>query len=495
MLKSDTSGDAADGRRGDRLLSRIRALVGWDTVAPDPTFELASEFDPEVGRVLAALYADSQGWRHRRVDSVRLESNGQFRWRTSIDCTIQSLKALDYPSTNQRIVPVTFFVKKPLVALDVTGPAGDPLPTLGRDENGELAIRTLTYLLEADLGRALDGPLQEALADIVWGPSEGRGPGDPREVPQGSANADAVGAPEVARRLIDEGTWCNKLVLEKRDREALEDATRMALQDFAAGFQLYVLVPRYLEPRRQVLKISYTTDPSPSFAGSSLRRGILAAAFGFQVAELEIPADGVGEAGSYHFEFHPPLGIECVDVALPGTSTPRAHLARDSSPAHAHRAYGRFAESDQAGPAIVKVVPAWGTAPVVALLVSLVATALLLPLVLWQQARDLLLDSMDNGSASALLLSLPVLGFGYLIGVREDVLSRTLLQPLRRTALIVLLALGLVAALVAVKAGWGVLQWFVWPAASLSGFTLLIISAGYAFRSWRVRDVRGRNYG
>lgn len=98
------------------------------------------------GLSLLYLLSDTRSWVHRRIDSVRLSSEGATRRHVSLDVTIPVQGAI-YASNGERlIVPVSWMPKGPATRLDATRD-GSGLVVLGKNEHTELIVRMLTSAL------------------------------------------------------------------------------------------------------------------------------------------------------------------------------------------------------------------------------------------------------------------------------------------------------------------------------------------------------------
>ncbi|TDE98968.1 hypothetical protein EXU48_01915 [Occultella glacieicola] len=104
------------------------------------------------GAAIAELTLFPQAWKHRRVDSMRLESGDRGRWRISIDCTVPNDVRLTWSRGRdaQLVVPITLFRKGPLKDFNITGPDGAPLPVLGMRDSAALALEMLRFTLSVD---------------------------------------------------------------------------------------------------------------------------------------------------------------------------------------------------------------------------------------------------------------------------------------------------------------------------------------------------------
>ena len=413
----------------------------------------AGEFSPDIGSAVAGLYVEAQAWRHRRVDSVRLEPDGTFRWRTSLDCTLPADPRLDYPGTDQRLIWLSFLAKKPLIALDVRDGAGTVVPVVKRAENGFIGFQAIRFALETEMGR-LSADVQEALNDLIFGQSLGLA--SPEHLRTDEWTAQKIGSARVAQELADRGEFRGRRILSERQLGKLSPATKAMISDFANGFMLLGLTARRGNPIRTTYKFAYTTSPMRP----RLTRQTVGAALGYTTANVELELSGFGEASSYHLEFHAPPELACVSIHLPVDEEPRASAASAGSAFHAHGSYSRFPDETELGQPRVDVAASTGITRTLTWTSCLLTAALLGPLVVWAQVRTLLLAD-NTGSASALLLALPAAGVGYLVSTRTDVLTHTLLRPLRWLSVTSFVLLGASAAAVAIRAGW---QWLRWPA-------------------------------
>lgn len=473
--------------------------------------------DRNRASVIADLLFAPQEWKHRRVDSLRLNTGDRGRRRTSIDCTLPADDRLTWPTSgtgDQIVVPLGVLAKGPLRDFDIVDSDGRPLSVLGLSDSATLAVQVLYYLLEEIDGVSLNERIKEALKEVVL------------HDPQSSA------APDVDE-LLYAGRYRGAQVIPP-DQEVSTN-TASLIRDLLGGYVLFAIAPRPTADRRTVIKFSsyWTTTLRPDDStvpealwrvadgldGSLARLGvrpahrpgeefppgptvrlleyaswrvnIILASLGIRPATLELPVLGAGDARSFHLELHMPAEIECDILGLPFPRPPRAItgvLDESFEPvAHVHGSYDfpwDDEEGEQTGLASLTTAPR-GTTRVATL--TSVATFLFF---LLAETLPGAMKTLEHASdPSTVLLTLPAVALTVFLGVREHELASVLLGPVR-------FIIGMCAALLALAAAslaWDLrepwLHLFWWAALVTSGASVLGLLVGAVQRHRRARDV------
>lgn len=476
--------------------------------------------------VIAGLIFAPQDWKHRRVDSLRLNTGDRGRRRTSIDCTVPADDRLTWPASGtgeQVVLPLGVLTKGPLRDFDIVDSDGSPLSILGLADSAILSIQVLYYLIE-DIDRVeLTEGFKKALSEVVLH--------DPQ----------TTTAPDLDD-LLYYGRHRGTQVIRPEQVDDISTNTASLIRDLLGGYVLFAITPRPPADRRTVIKFSsyWTTalrpddsrhpgpvgkalwrvatwldgslarvgihptqrpgEPFPTGpAGRALgpvvryatwRVDIVLASLGIRPAELELPVLGAGDAHSFHLELHVPDEIECSFLSLPLPRPPRPTTgALDDTlgpVAHVHGSYDfpwDEEEEMEAGFASLTTT-ARGTSGV-ATLTSIATFLFFLLSVALPGAMDTLKHTSDP---SAVLLTLPAVALTVFLGVREHELASVLLGPVR-------FIIGMCAALLALAAtslAWDLrepwLDRFWWLALLASGASVFGLLAGAAQRYRRVRE-------
>ncbi|MGW8566673.1 hypothetical protein [Isoptericola sp. NPDC055881] len=477
--------------------------------------------DRNRASVIADLLFAPQEWKHRRVDSLRLNTGDRGRRRTSIDCTLPADGRLTWPTSgtgDQIVVPLGVLTKGPLRDFDIVDSDGRPLSVLGLADSATLSVQVLYYLLEEIDGIALSEGLKKALNEVVL------------HDPQSST------VPNLDELLYD-GRHHGAQVIPPQ--QEVSTSTASLIRDLLHGYVLFAITPRPTADRRTVVKFSsyWTTtlrpdDPTvPGLGGEALWRvvirlddslarigirpaqrpgdefptgpvgrmleyaswrvNIILASLGIRPAPLELPVLGAGDARSFHLELHVPAEIECDALVLPFPRPPRlitGVLDESLEPvAHVHGSYDfpwDDEEAEQAGFAYLTTTPRGTTG--VATLTSVATFLFFLLAATLPGAMKTLEHASDP---SAVLLTLPAVALTVFLGVREHELASVLLGPVR-------FIIGMCAALLALAAtslAWDLrepwLHLFWWAALVTSGASVLGLLVGAVQRRRRARDV------
>ncbi|NOV95575.1 hypothetical protein [Isoptericola halotolerans] len=373
----------------------------------------------EAGLAGLRLLLDSQTWRLRRVDSVRLDTGNLARWKASIDCRPPSDSVISY-GRDQVVLPLTTIAKQPMRDLDVTNAAGESLVILTAREDSELATAILRQVFRIEnVPDDTVGSLRETLEYLVSGPTKAS------DVKLGK------GAAVVAEELLRRPTG---------PLAGLSDAAAAVVNLFAQNFILGVVVPRAQLGTRQIFKLGWYSESLVPH--NNVRRGWRAAIRAtWRGVVFELPVPQVGDAGSFHLEAHPPAGIVSKGLALPlDPNDPNDNVSRvdltTTHVAHAHGRYPLLPEGNDALPvARLRLLLPWGLQHTITLMLSVYTLAFLSLGLVLPGAMGVLRGSGDDGpDPSTLLLTLPGVVIGFLITAQEHALVARLLLPVRYAA-------------------------------------------------------------
>ncbi|WGX95423.1 hypothetical protein [Nocardioides sp. L-11A] len=374
----------------------------------------------ELGRAVVDSIWASSGWCFRKVESVELLEGVRARRRVSLDCMPPPERHLAYESAERRrwrgprgaaMVPLAFVAKGVVRNLDTEGPDGQPLPVLGREENGELAFAALAYQYEREVG-AITARLRDELRAVVFG--------------------DPVEAEAAVGRLFPVSTETDEVEFGGVSGPLIDLAI-----DLARNFLLVVLVPRELVGTRTVLKFSFDWTALRSRAG--LGRSLLASA-GYRTQPFRLDVGDPSWAASYHLEVRVQVPLTARFLHLPPADVgeePAGSAQGADTLIHASASYPDGPPPDREATLEVRVEPT--SIRLVGILVSLFTCAVF-QLALWLDgARDALLGAPDG--AVAVLLAAPAVGIALLAGAGESHLGGIVAPPtagdhprVRRTA-------------------------------------------------------------
>ncbi|SDR89215.1 hypothetical protein SAMN04489860_0312 [Paraoerskovia marina] len=435
---------------------------------------------------LAQLIFEAHAWKHRQVDSIRLDAGDRGRRRTSIDCTLPADERLSWPGPGrggQIIVPLGLFSKGPLRDFDIVDGDGRALSILGRDESATLACEIVCALLESVDDIQITPALERTIFALVV------------SLPIRTAETtDAVD-------FLATGMHAGDRVLTDDELGRLSTTTRAILHDLGYGYILFGIVPRPDTARRSIIKFSsyWTTtlhpDETPRASGLPptyqrwrdvlrWRADVGLASLGIRPAQLELPIRGAGDARSYHLELHLPAEIECHSLALMATPLqPSGEIDRRAGPvSHAHGRFSvRWEDGEDRIALAALTTTGRGTARV-AMLTSIATFAFFLLSLALPGAMPTLERA---GDPSAVLLTLPAVALSIFLGVREHEIASVLLGPARVT-------IGLCAGLLAVAAtalAWDLrepwLSTYWWIALCAAGLCALLHALGAVQRRRR----------
>lgn len=237
------------------------------------------------------LLLDTEQWIHRRVERVQYAESDLLRWHFSVDFTItEKFPCFENRGNGSGIyyAPVALLRKwPPLLNLSVRDEAGRPIPLLTLDKNRRVDAEALIGLMP----RA-DPAIAAILRSIVFAST----------VEDAKSKLD-----QLALGLL------NRVLPSVQTAEEAESWRRVNVlaTNFAWNSLLWVRVEGR-DSHRQVVKVSFERL-APS-KGTALRR--LRANFGLAGEWLQLDLYNLGERGSYHLEFTPPLGTDVLDARL-----------------------------------------------------------------------------------------------------------------------------------------------------------------------------------
>jgi hypothetical protein len=351
---------------------------------------------------LAYLYLNSHHWMHRRVEALRMASDGTTRRHVSVDFT---LPAQLQGSVGRMYLPLGLVQKGALRGFDTEGPDGRAAPVLGAEENAALAAEMLSALATR--------VLPASATSSAW----------LRTFIERITSTPAQEAQHWYRRYL---AWArvHPDLADSATLTAFEDV----LTDFISNFLLVVEINEDFVGTRSIVKYSYEFD-LPSFDTKHLP------------VTLGFPATQFGITASWHFEVDAPpeLGVILMTAVEkdPRTSAPTGRRWSDTGLAGqprqlshlACRPSHRFnvAEVDFVltplphGLPTVMLWGAWTTLGVVLLGLSEALN--------W---TSLVAASRTGSPAVSILLVGPALLLSWLSRTPEHVLTARLLRRLRR---------------------------------------------------------------
>jgi hypothetical protein len=377
------------------------------------------------------LYAQ-QDWQLRKVQSHELKDGGYVVAKVSIDCIPQDLPGLAYSFSGPQhpsdalnasiLVPVTFMQKGALRQFDMRGPAGEPLPVIGRSEYSDLMIGVLTYQIEH---ACIPGCDRVALHDAL----------------HAVLDEDPSAAAEACKLLIDDGIGVGGVRV--LDPTHLEPFAKALLASLSSAYVLIALLPREYAERRVVIKYAHHDTQEIDIIRWKQRWRCTTGREPFQVGfGLSHP---VG-AASHHLQVTVPAGLQCASLTLPGDRHDRnTSDAAGAGVVHVAAPY----IVDPGAPAVAEFVVPWSGMRATTWLVTTVTSVILFLGLVLPGAQEALLEAADG--AAALLLALPAVAVAFAAGKPESAVESVLLGPLRLVVMsCALLLLGCAASIVGV---------------------------------------------
>ena len=262
-------------------------------VPASPSHEhLASAVSLDRGIALFQLALD-RTWRHRRIDSIRLEDGDQGRWSTTLDLTIPPDSRLGWDGGHLHVVPLALLSKGAMREFDIRDASGQPLSVLRLDEGVDLSLDLLRFLLVVLDKIPYTDELDATLRAIL-------GPNHP--------DSDEL------LTFMTEGVMNGKQVIDPKHIERLSAVSQRFLLDLSTNFYLYVLIPAEACGRRQILKFSRSWIQH-GMATSPWR--LAQAGFGAKSAIVRFKTTP-SDAESYHLQVHLPAGLRAEVLTLVG---------------------------------------------------------------------------------------------------------------------------------------------------------------------------------
>lgn len=455
---------------------------------PSTLFGPLDEPDYSLGERMAIALGSSSTWKHRKVESLRLRECDFGRRRVSLDLTPDGPRIgpwvepsaggaggdREEPSSEGTapadtasrsadgtvmLLPLALLAKQPLRDFDVSDASGEPLPVLGRRDDGFIAWSVLAARYTVDLDQDLPDEVLDALHRIVHDL-----PTDATEI----ANSLLSGS------LIDPATF---------DPSRLDDETKKLTQDLASNFLLVCLLHRDFD-RRQLVKYSSHWQVQPPSDRQTLW-GRLCVGLGTRSIDLDLLVEGAADAGSYHLEVHAVPGMHIHELELPAGSGQSPYLADRTIGVIGH-AVESYNSSPEGKARLALRVPRGGDRTVALM------TTLFTVLVFWLDrtlsgAHCALLESADG--AAALLLIIPAAFSLALSRASENVVLSHMLFPLR---MLTLLSIALLVAAAASLVGhlhrpYSDILW--WAGSGLSLVSLALQAVG-----WKLSEARDTSW-
>jgi hypothetical protein len=371
---------------------------------PDHSSALFGEIespDYELGAEIAVALAAGASWKHRKVESLRLLEGEFGRRRVSLDLTPigSDLEELGY--SDGRLVPLTMLLKRPLRDFDVSDQGGQPLPVLGRTDDGYVAWSVLAARFSTDLGTSLSEDLLDDLHCVVHLPSP---------------EASAIAADLAKGRVKGQPAF---------DPSKVEEQTRFLTNDLANYFLLIALLPGDAD-RRQIIKYSshWQVDP-PNPRPSPFER--FQVGLGFRAMPLNLAIGGASDAASYHLEVHALPGMLISNLSLP-VGSGQSPFREDDQIGVVGHAVESYAGAPQSSAKLTLTVPRGGIRTVALFTTAFTAIVFWLDRVL-SGGHKALLESSDG--AAAVLLIVPAAYSLALSRPTENMVLSHLLWPLR----------------------------------------------------------------
>ncbi|WP_282947181.1 hypothetical protein [Cellulomonas endometrii] len=242
------------------------------------------------GVALFQLAAD-RTWRHRRIDSIRLEDGDQGRWSTTLDCTVPDDPRLRWQDSPLVAVPMALLAKGAMRGFDIRDASGQPLSVLRLDEGVDLSLDLLRFLIVQLDQIPFTPELEVALREIL-------GPNHPDS--------------EELLTFLDEGTLDGVQAIAPEHVNRLSGVTQRFLLDLNLNFYLYVLVDQETCGQRQIVKFSRSWIQRGMATG---RRHLFQAGFGTKAAVVKFKTTP-RDAESYHLQVHMPPGLRAESLTL-----------------------------------------------------------------------------------------------------------------------------------------------------------------------------------
>ncbi|PTT70798.1 hypothetical protein [Arthrobacter sp. HMWF013] len=390
----------------------------------------------DKGVALLNLILQSQTWVHRRVDALRLDSEGTTRRHVSIDMTAPG-EFMIAGSEGRFILPLAVLEKGVKRRLDATQ-GGKSISVLGREDNGALAIAMLESALVFLLDLEGDSVTvaRSHLTKVVYS--------------AGSNDADTSLAAYKAWFESTKGSVPG-------DRQKMLDITNSVIEQLAHNFLLFVELDCELLDTRTIVKYALNQE-----APQVHRRGYKLVRFDYQIPDF-------GFAASQHVEIEVPAGlmVSSLEIIEAGPDDIVTNTDFDASASGQRLGHVALNPSQRfyKGRASVEVVPAeQGLFVFTKLAVVSIAVMVVLAQLVRMYNEDILGPKAEIPSPSASILLIgPALLFSWMSRNQEHNLVVELLSPLRRVlALCALVLLGtavLAAIPVTPPVWWG--GWFV----------------------------------
>lgn len=412
------------------------------------------------GAKLDYLLANSPIWVHRRVDSLRLDTDGTTRRFVSVDLTIPKGFAIS-GSEKRILVPLGVLEKGPKQRLD-TSYDGKPIPVLGRADNSSL----VADMLESKR------------------PSFLRGSGSTSTVNVGELFAEIAScAPGHAEGVEKQyTTWRDRLLNAQRPLSPMQEREMAAFDNLVGqmtrNFVLLVELDQSLVSRRVIMK--YALDQAEiGHRGSGTKRLVIAQA----VPDL-------GFSASHHMEVEVPAGliVESLTLGDLGAASDGSDDKYVNAPSGGRVGHINIEPRGVSAVGVLRAEIAVArqgifsfTEITVASLAVLVAVATVVRLYESFFIRGAV--EIPSPAASILLVG-PALLISWMSRLPEHPLVARMVQPLRNILLASTIALISMAALAAVKIQPWVWYW-AWMGIILIAAALIVRVLAFRF-DWRL---------
>jgi hypothetical protein len=268
-------GEQQDSRAGSQL------------PAPDE----ASPLERSAEESARLLLLDTQRWIHRRVERVQYTDSELLRWQFSVDFTIpEGVPGIDHGKEQPRVyfVPIALMRKwPPLMSLDVRDEVGAPVPLLTSEKNRRVDAAALAGLLPV-------GSLGDALRDTA------------RDIALATTIVEARAHIETLGETV-------RLAVPELSVAAADEWLRVVgvAASLAWNSLLWARV-KCVPGERRIVKVGFETL-APASAPWWRR---LIPTSGLAGEWLRLDLHNLGERGSYHLEFIPPLGTDVLEARL-----------------------------------------------------------------------------------------------------------------------------------------------------------------------------------
>ncbi len=435
----------------------------------------------KLARAMADAVLNWSEWCHRRQDQYIPEEQDRGQVVHTMDCTPlrdpsfalrprwRAEEAL--PEDAQALVPLAIVRKGILREFEVFGFAGAAVPVLTRDQNIDVSVGLLAYLLLRVEGLVVKpAVLMDCLFTIV---------------------SDDENSSDAAQDLIHHGSFQGTKVI---DQQRLLKQARIPelIKNLSEGFLLIAVVPFADLGRRGIIKVSYLWDFK--FVGHK------ALTFIKGRRSIQLPMNAPSDAQSYHLEVRLPANVRCLGMSIPGSI--ELAFTDDGNPEtqiHEDQEIGKTTDSTLHLRANY-LIPPYRSAAWLELVgprndtfwVSIIGGFFIavIGILLTVFSASLPPEQADalGDATTALTLSVPAVFFGYISTQKDHLLG----QPLTLVYRLVLLAYALILMIMAGASMFVLsseLLRGIWAGGAALGFIILVVlilrlQAGFWHRIW-----------